>query len=335
MNHEMFKAEQYKAVFNEDLIVNELETVLSKLNHESFEIEEVEGERGGSLYASPKNIENPFVLGQTTNIENGYKTEYKIGWTILDKDGNIPKGVSSQTAIREDSEKPALFSIIKYVENDSVKYELQEVLFSNENGFDRYVFVRGFLSEKLFFYRKNDEKKIYEVKRPYYVNFHSNGEPKEVWYFNPKAKKFAELGCTVRFSDNHPVVISFHDNGEIHEVDYTGFFFVDRGDGHSLNFPFHSRYDYFRPSYYKYSKLNEFGQKSVVEKYNLNKKIETEESILSVIGGWGVDISNPDIIRQQLDANPMFDKTIRNMLGIGMISDKDIDNHEMISQIKI
>lgn len=336
MNHENYKADQYKANFDNELIVNELNQVLANLNSEYFDIEDHKSQRGETLVAAPLRIENPFVSIKTTYTENGKRNEIKIAWTTLDQDGNIPKGVNSKTAIRDDSSKPALISLIQNVENNKDdEIEIQEVLFSNQEGFDRFIFTRGKLQEKIFFYKENGESKIYEMKRPFYINYHNNGEPKEVWYFNPKAQNFASLSCTVRASDDHPVVISFYENGEIHEVDYTGFFFVENSPREGLNFPFHSRYNYFMPSYYKYSKLNEFGQRSVVEKYNLHKKVETKDSILGVIGGWGVDISSPEIIRQQLDANPMFDDTIRNILGIAVLTDEQIDKHDMISKIKI
>lgn len=336
MEHFDIVSELYKMQLDKGDIIDEvhhyqLDGNNAELERLGYVVEAETGERGRSLFAKPTDISLPFILISTTLTEKGERFDINLGWTTLNEKGEIPNAVSSQSAYREGN-KPAVISA--QVENGNVL--LKEVLFTDELGFERLVFdKKGNIDSKWFFMKNKEEHKIYEMNRPLYVSYYSNGNPKEVWNSNPLAKKFVETSCTYRMKDDHPVVVSFYESGEIEKVDYTGVTFADPEVPPTIeNFPFNSRYRFYLPSFYHYAKKNEYGRQSLINtKYFLHKEDTPEDEVLGIIESYGLDASKPDEVEEMLKANPIFEKTIRSMFAIGVISDKQLDETMMLHSV--
>lgn len=332
MEHEEFKSENYCSKIELESIKEEALAYLKDIDY-SEELEKEENKRGGVVFFPPTNISFPFISLHFTHTEHGIKEDVNMGWAKLDENGEIPKSVSSATAHRDDG-KPAIISFTKLGDEITIK----EVLFSAEHGFERYVFDhKGVLDHKWFYLKNKSIKKIYEINCPMYINYYKDGNPKEVWFSNPNATSFVETSCTYRMIDDHPVVISFYDNGDIEKVDYTGYTFADKNVPHSVeNFPFSSRYRFYMPSYYHYGKRNEAGkQPLIMKKYFIRKEDVSEYDVLGMIESWGVDASDPDEVKIILEENPIFEKTIRQTFGIGVIRDEQLDETIMLHSLKM
>lgn len=300
-----------------------------------------QGERGFSYTLIPTEEHLPYILYKRTNTgESSYRVDFTLGWgkKTLNEEGVLvmPDAVSSKTAFREGG-KPAIFSGVFTDEENSIQFK--EALFSEEKSFKRYIFDKeGFVKEHVFYMKDPKVTKIYEMNQPLYISYFPNGNPNEVWYSNPKAKSFPETNCTFRHSDDHPVVLSYRENGDLECVDYTGYYFSHKDvQDINNNFPFHSRFRFYKPSFYRFAqKLEGESEQSIMEaRYYFYKNEVSEVEALDTVGSWGMDISTPEIIETQLEANPFFEENIRQMLGLSLVSDKQLDNTLMLLKLKM
>lgn len=330
MEHSNFKSELFKLTFNSETIIDTIASFQEEfLEEQGYKTDIEKSSRGETLFAIPIDIEKPFVSIHTTFTDNGSRKEIKLGWSMLDENGNIPTQVSSQSAKRKNG-LPAIISAV--IENGRIL--IKEVLFSDDIGFERFLFDdSGSVEAKWFLKKNNINAKIYELNRPLYVSFHANGSPKEVWFSNPDAQSFVDTSCTYRMTDDHPVVISFYDDGNIHMVDYTGVTFAKETSNSVLNFPFNSRFQYYLPSFYLYSPVNEFGRQTLVlSKYFFGKEEQHEEDVKGMIESYGIDTSDTEHVKALLEANPVFDRGIRSMFGISVITDAQLDETIMLHE---
>lgn len=335
-NPQDFDSRKYNLKFSIDEVIAEIPSLdMDLLDEDGYEIDKMhDSGRGRSFFCKPNTIDKPFIKYSEVDSENGVIKEFIVAWTALDENGNIPEAVGSKTAERESL--PALING-KYNEDGSLK--LKEVLYTDKNGFERYVFNEKNDSVGEYWFFKNDENKtkMYELNVPYFISYHKNGAPKEVWFSNPKALKFTESVCTFRHTDDHPVVLSFYENGDLEKVDYTGYVFSHKiGSESVLNFPFHSRYRFYLPSYYHFSRKNDYEYQSIIETgYFIRKQRLTEREALSMLGDWGVDVSTIKGIEQVIAENPILEETVRSLMGIMLISDAELDETQLLHSIKM
>lgn len=334
---EQFTAEQFKLRFTREDVVSEIPSFETReLEQLGYDVDiESQNERGMSMFCKPPSVELPFIKYTETETPDGTIKNFTVGWTKEDEEGNVPKGLSSKTAQRKD--KPAIISG-RYMEDGDLQFS--EVLYAMDGQFERYVFneKNASVSEYWFYLESKDEHaKIYDMKKPFYVNYFTDGSPKEVWFCNPKANSFVETNCTLRHTDDQPVVISFYPNGDLEKVDYTGYVFSNKQVPHVVNnFPFHSRYRFYLPSFFHYSKKNEYGFQRLIESaYFIRKDKLQETEALAMVGDWGVDISSAESIETTLKENPIFEQSIRDMLGISLISDEELDEAIMLHSLNI
>lgn len=291
--------------------------------------------RGFSFFAKPLIPSKPFIKIEA--IQNTKDFDYKVflGWTKLDKNGNMPDAVSSLTAFREEDELPSIISFHKEQDKD---IELKEVLFSNYSGFNRYIFGRDNAVQKMFFFKdKTDQNtKIYNIKKPYYIEYYPNSIPKNVYFFNPDCNDLLSAFCTLKNSDDHPVVLSYFPDGNLRAIDYTGIKFVENIHPSNINFPFIARMRFYLPSYYEYSTANEFGEQRLLkEEYYLGKLNKKYSDIYNALGSYGVNTSSVENIEDMLKQNPRFEQFIREMLGILPPTDAQLDEAYRLSKAEI
>lgn len=304
---------------------------IKNMSNENHDIEINEEERGFSFLAVPKTESYPFINIKATNTSDGIAFNFVLGWTKKDSEtGKMPDFVSSSTAYRENN-LPSMISG-KVDENNNIK--LKEVLTTSDDGFNRYLFNKYGIVSEMWFFKSSGESKIYELNKPYFIKYHQNGNPKEVWFFNPKANNMISTLCTIRMKDDKPVVISFFEDGDLEALDYTGYVFAPKLHSSINNFPFNSRASFYEPSYIEYNKTDDYGYKGIkYEKYFIGQKEHSKESMLNTVGSWGIDISSKESIESTLKANPAFEDMIRNMLGVYVITDEELDESYMLHEI--
>ncbi len=334
---EEFKSEDFKLRFTREEVINEIPSFnMSELKKIGYEIDILEeNDRGKSIFCMPPSIEYPFIKYGELETPDGTIKKFTVGWTKLEEDGGMPTELSSRSAERIGL--PAIISG-KYMEDGELRFS--EVLYAENCQFERYVFSENnpSVSEYWFYLEdKDSQNKIYDMKKPFFINYFTNGSPKEVWFSNPKANSFIETACTLRHTDDAPVVISFYQNGDLEKVDYTGYVFSDKSVPSVVNnFPFHSRYRFYKPSFFHYSKKNEDGYQRLIDSaYFIRKDRLSESEALAMVGDWGVDISSVEVIEETLSGNPVFEESIRDMLGIALIPDHLLDEAVMLHSLNI
>jgi len=310
---------------NIDIIYQEINNVdiLGDFNSGDYNVDEDENNRGTSLFAQPKKDTNPFISLKNKELVNGRESIINLIWTCFD-DNNPPDAASSQTAKRKNLSLPSAIQY-KVTEFQGKKtIELIEVLYVLDKGYSRYNFKNNVLDSMWNFFDTGAEK-MYDINEPLYITFHSNGKKKEVWYFNPNANDFKSACATIKMSSDEPVVITYHDNGDIHELDYTGYVFSKKVHPSVNAFPFGSRFSFYKPSYICYKKDSLGNGMEVIKKYFFQQAEKDENDIYSALESFGVDTSSTDKISETLKENPMFEDLIRNMLGVAILKESDLD----------
>ena len=305
----------------QNIIKNEQDILNLKDN--DYNIEKTEQNRGTSLYAQPLKEENPFISASIKKIVNGKEIKVNLIWSKFEN-GVPPDSASSKSAYREDTSLPSAIQYSIIIVDEKVDIVINEVLYVIDKGFSRYIFKDNIIDSMWNFF-DNGTDKLYEVQEPLFIRFYPSGKKKEVWFFNPQANDFKSAAATLRMTDNKPVVITYYEDGEIFELDYTGYVFSKKIHPSINAFPFGSRYAFYEPSYIQFPRDQDGGKLKKIEKFFFQQEEKNRDSIYDALEGFGVDTETPKNIAQSLDNNPMFDELIRNMLGVAILKDEDLD----------
>lgn len=268
-----------------------------------------------NIFARPQFSEDPFISVKRKELS----LIVTLIWAKFE-DNNPPNSISSQGSYRKNG-KP---SVVQYTIDECLNYEINEMLFVMDNGFNRYIFKNGVVDTMIAIFDYNG-KKFYELDTPLFIKFYPSGKKKEEWYFNPKAESFKDARSTRRMIDDKPVVITYHEDGDIYEEDYTGYIFSKKIHKTINAFPFGSRYSFYKPSYIRYEKDTNGLVHNVVEKYFFQQQQKEKNDILNVIEGFGVDSDDLDSIPELFEQNPIFEDMVRNILGVTILTDEELD----------
>tara|TARA_Y100001960_G_scaffold334195_1_gene447124 strand:- start:26058 stop:27140 length:1083 start_codon:yes stop_codon:yes gene_type:complete len=354
-NFEKYKIqEDFQSMVENDLDLlftdkEEVRKISEDAEHPKYDIQFNAGDdRGWKYVAIPKDIRLPFLSYSLTTLPNDeHRVDFSIGWSdyAIDDKGKkfVPEGVKSSTALRYtenmevESNKPAIYSGSRFSTGELV---MKDVLFTDRTSFRRYVLSKdgSFVTERYLYVKNEKITKIYELNEPVFVSYFPNGNPKEVWFSNPKAKTFPQTSCSFRHKDDHPVVVSYYEDGDVHYVDYTGYYFSFKDVQDIIhNYPFHSRYRFYLPSLYRFNNRTDKTeeQEPLEKRYFFFKRELSEIEALETVGAWGIDVSSSEIIEQTLEANPFFEESIRSLHGISLVSDEQLDNTLMLLQLKM
>lgn len=293
-----------------------MDEIKNKIKNKSkYDSDFEENEINFNIFAQPQFSEDPFISVK----RKGVNLVITLIWAKFE-DNNPPNSIGSQGSYRENG-KP---SVVQYTIDENLNYEINEMLFVMENGFNRYIFKNGVVDTMVAMFDYKG-KKFYELDAPLFIKFYPSGKKKEEWYFNPKAESFKDARSTRRMIDDKPVVITYHEDGDIYEEDYTGYIFSKKVHKAINAFPFGSRYSFYKPSYIRYEKDTNGLVHNVVEKYFFQQEQKEKDDILNVLEGFGADSDDLDSIPELFEQNPMFEDMVRNMLGVTVLTDEELD----------
>ncbi len=299
---------------------------ISKYNKDNINLSDFEvTQNGKTTILTPFLDLNPVIKIEEKLMRGKKTTEYILGWSKFEN-GCAPETISSSTSNRENG-KPSIFS---YEVDDNGNISIGEMLFTYEGRFHRCLF-NGITPVEIWSLRTLGHGESFcDIKEPYCFKLYPDGSIKEKWFFNPNAKDFKDVNCTLEMNQDLPVFISYHENGSIKEEDYTGCSVMpDIINAAHSNQPFSSRFSFYKPSYIKYALSENDAPKPLKEKIYFFKDEVDIEYIYQLLESFGVDVTSAESIKQDLLDNPAVEAVVRGVLGVEELTKKQLKISEM------